>query len=81
MVPQARSAARACGRSRSGRTRPAPPPVGARILRLAVDFDALEAHGADPVVVVAAMRGRPNTWLWNLTASAVREPLMVIDDE
>jgi response regulator RpfG family c-di-GMP phosphodiesterase len=119
-----------------------PPPLGARVLRLAVDFDAIEAHGADPVVVIASMRNRdraydppllaafaelmsdPNdrrrvkqipllglragmmladdvlssngnlliarghtateqlvTRLWNLTASAVREPLMVIDED
>ena len=118
-----------------------PPPLGARVLRLAVDFDALEAHGADPAVVIASMRGRKHeydprlmdafarltcdphdlrrvkqipllglragmmladdvrasngnlliarghtateqlvTRLWNLTASAVREPLMVIDE-
>jgi response regulator RpfG family c-di-GMP phosphodiesterase len=117
------------------------PPPGARVLRLAVDFDALEAHGADPVVVIAAMRSREKTYdpemlaafaelmcdprdlrrvkqipllglragmmladdvrasngnlliarghtateqlvtrLWNLTASAVREPLLVIDE-
>ena len=118
-----------------------PPRLGARVLRLAVDFDALEAHGADPAVVIASMRGRKHeydprlmdafarltcdphdlrrvkqipllglragmmladdvrasngnlliarghtateqlvTRLWNLTASAVREPLMVIDE-
>ena len=117
------------------------PPPGARVLRLAVDFDAIEAHGADPVVVIAAMRSREKTYdpemlaafaelmcdprdlrrvkqipllglragmmladdvrasngnlliarghtateqlvtrLWNLTASAVREPLLVIDE-
>ncbi len=117
------------------------PPIGARVLRLAVDFDALEAHGADPVVVIASMRTREKTYdpalmrafaelmstphdlrrvkqipvlglragmmladdvrgtngnlliarghtateqlvtrLWNLTASTVREPLMVIDE-
>lgn len=118
-----------------------PPPLGARVLRLAVDFDALEAHGTDPVVVIASMRNRKKAYdpellgafaelvadprdlrrvkqipllglragmmladdvrasngnlliarghtateqlvtrLWNLTASAVREPLMVIDE-
>ena len=118
-----------------------PPPLGARVLRLAVDFDALEAHGADPAVVIASMRSRKHeydprlmdafarlvcdphdlrrvkqipllglragmmladdvrasngnlliarghtateqlvTRLWNLTATAVREPLMVIDE-
>ncbi len=118
-----------------------PPPLGARILRLAVDFDALEAHGSDPGVVVASMRNREHeydprlleafarltydphevrrikqipllglragmmladdvrsstgnlliarghtateqlvTRLWNLSASVVREPLMVIDE-
>ena len=117
------------------------PPLGARILRLAVDFDALAAHGADPIVVIASMRNREKTYdatlmaafaelmcdprdlrrvkqipllglragmmladdvrasngnlliarghtateqlvtrLWNLTASAVREPLLVIDE-
>ena len=117
------------------------PPPGARVLRLAVDFDAIEAHGADPIVVIAAMRSREKTYdpemlaafaelmcdprdlrrvkqipllglragmmladdvrasngnlliarghtateqlvtrLWNLTASAVREPLLVIDE-
>ena len=126
-----------------GKQRPdaTPPPLGARVLRLAVDFDALEAHGADPAVVIASMRSRDRTYdpmlidafaelmcdphdlrrvkqipllglragmmladdvrasngnlliarghtateqlvtrLWNLSASAVREPLMVIDD-
>ena len=119
-----------------------PPPLGARVLRLAIDFDVLEAHGADPVVVIASMRNRakaydpsvlaafaelmsdPNdrrrvrqipllglragmmladdvlssngnlliarghtateqlvTRLWNLSASAVREPLMVIEED
>lgn len=118
-----------------------PPPLGARVLRLAVDFDALEAHGTDPSVVIAAMQGRERVYdpelmrtfatlvcdahdlrrvkqipllglragmmladdvrgsngslliarghtateqlvtrLWNLSAKAVREPLLVIDD-
>ncbi len=39
-----------------------PPPLGARILRLAVDFDALEAHGSDPAVVIASMRNREHEY-------------------
>ena len=33
-------------------------PIGARILRIALDFDSLEARGADPSVALAAMRSR-----------------------
>jgi response regulator RpfG family c-di-GMP phosphodiesterase len=33
-------------------------PLGARILRIALDFDTLDAHGADHDVALAALRGR-----------------------
>jgi response regulator RpfG family c-di-GMP phosphodiesterase len=33
-------------------------PMGARILRLAVDYDALEAHGSEPAVALGILRSR-----------------------
>jgi len=39
-----------------------PVPLGAKILRLAIDFDELESQGIDPDLALATLRGRGDTY-------------------
>jgi response regulator RpfG family c-di-GMP phosphodiesterase len=43
--------------------------IGARILRIAVDYDALEAHGSEPAIALGVLRGRGTTYDLDLVAA------------
>lgn len=49
------------GGSRGG-GEPGQPPIGARLLKLALDFDVLETRGLAPPVIVAALRDRTGAY-------------------
>jgi len=53
-------------------------PLGSRLLRIALDYDALEAHGARSSVAVAALRGRGHVYDPDLLDALAR---VVADDD